>query len=145
MLTGFYPADFEYYSAMWCMAVDTRLILLVRVVNEASLLAGGSGLHECNLFDRRPHTVLCVLYKIKSNPMHPLCRALTVLFVSVWVTRGALVAHRYSHTPPRCRTSKYCNNFIPHSVSLENDLGDSVFNGVRLAGFKTKVNASLLA
>ena len=31
----------------------------------------------------------------------------------VRVTRGALVAHRYTYAPPRCRTSQYCRTFIP--------------------------------
>ena len=40
----------------------------------------------------------------------------------VRVTRGALVAHRYTFAPPRCRTSQYRRTFIPLSVSLWNDL-----------------------
>ena len=38
--------------------------------------------------------------------MYLLCEALPVPFVPVWVTRGALVAHRYSYSlrPPRYRT-----------------------------------------
>ena len=35
--------------------------------------------------------------------------------------------------------------FIPMSVSLWNDLSDPVFDGVRLAGFKSRANAFLLA
>ena len=36
-------------------------------------------------------------------------------------------------------------NFISLSVSLWNDVSDPVFDDVRLAGFKSKVNAFLLA
>ena len=39
-------------------------------------------------------------------------------YVSVRVTRSALVAHRYTYAPPRCRTSQYSRTFIPISVSL---------------------------
>ena len=39
-----------------------------------------------------------------------------------WVTRGALVTHRYTYAPPRCRTLQYSRTFIPFSVSLWNDL-----------------------
>ena len=46
-----------------------------------------------------------MLFKIKSNPMHPLSGALPVPYVSARVTRGALVAHRHSFAPPRCRIS----------------------------------------
>ena len=65
-----------------------------------------------------------MLYKIRCNPMHPLCGALPVPYVPVWVTRGALIAHRYTYAPPRCRTSQYHRTFIPLSVSLWNDLVD---------------------
>ena len=46
-----------------------------------------------------------MLFKIKSNPMHPLSGALPLLHVPARVTCGALVAHRHSFEPPRCRTS----------------------------------------
>ena len=58
------------------------------------------------------------------------------------VTRGALVAHRHSFDP-RCRTSQYRRSFVPLSVSLWNDLSDPVFDGVGLAGFKSRANAFL--
>ena len=61
------------------------------------------------------------------------------------VTRGAFVAHWHSFATPRCRTSQYCRTFVPLSVSLGNDLSDPVFDGVRLAGFKSRANAFLLA
>ena len=77
--------------------------------------------------------------------MHPLYGALPVPYVPVRVTRGAVIAHRYTYAPPRCRTSQYHRTFIPWSVSLWNDLSDPVSDGVELAGFKSKVNAFLLA
>ena len=77
--------------------------------------------------------------------MHPLCGALPVPYVPVRVTRGAVIAHRYTYAPPRCRTSQYRRTFILWAVSLWNDLSDPVLDGVGLAGFKGKVNAFLLA
>ena len=65
--------------------------------------------------------------------------------VPVRVTRGALVLHLYTYAPPCCRTSQYHMNFIPPSASLYNDLADSVFDGVRLAGFKRRENVILFA
>ena len=44
-----------------------------------------------------------------------------------------------------CRTSQYRRSFVPLSVSLWNDLSDPVFDGVGLAGFKSRANAFLLA
>ena len=77
--------------------------------------------------------------------MHPLCGALPVPFVLARVTRVALIAHRYSYKPPRCRTFQYSRTFIPHSLSQWNYLVDSMFDGVGLAGFTRKVNALLLS
>ena len=77
--------------------------------------------------------------------MYPLCGALPVPYVPMRVTRGALVAHRYTYEPLRCRTSQYCRTFIPLSVSLWNDLADPVFDGVGLAGLKSRANTVLLA
>ena len=77
--------------------------------------------------------------------MHPLYGALPVPYVMMRVTLGAEIAQRYTYAPPRCRTSQYRRTFIPLSVSLWNDLSDPVFDGVGLAGFKSKANAFLLA
>ena len=46
-----------------------------RIVSGACFLAGG--VLNCNLFHRRSVAVLCMLYKIRCNPMYPLCRAST--------------------------------------------------------------------
>ena len=86
-----------------------------------------------------------MLFKIKSNPMHPLSGVLPLPYVPARVTRGALVAHRHSFAPPCCTTSQYRRTFVLHSVSIWNDLSDPVFDGVGLAGFKSRANAFLLA
>ena len=75
------------------------------------------------------------------NPLQPL----PVPHVPVRVTCGAFVAHRYTSAPHRCRTSQYPRSFIPLAESLWNDLGDPVFDGVGLAGFKSRANPFLLA
>ena len=133
----------EYCSAVWCLAADTHLKLLDRVVSGACFLAGG--VLNCDLSHRRSVAVLCMLYKIRCNPKQPLCGAQPVSYVSARVTRGALIAHRYTFAPPRCRTLQYCMTFIPLSVSLWNDLVDPVFDCVGLAGFKSRSNAFLVA
>ena len=74
----------------------------VTVVNGACFLTGG--VLDCDLAHRRSVAVLCMLYKTRCYPMHSLCDALLVPYVPVLVTRGALVAHRYTYAPPRCRT-----------------------------------------
>ena len=51
------------------------------VVSGASFLTGG--VSDCDLAHRRSVAVLCMLYKIRSNPMYPLYGALTVPYVPV--------------------------------------------------------------
>ena len=70
-----------------------------------------------------------MLFKIKSNLKHPLSGALPSPYVPARVTRGALVAHRHSFAPLRCKTW--------------NDLSNPVFDGVGLVGFKSRANAFL--
>ena len=128
---------------MWCSAAYSHLKLLDGVVRSAGFLAGG--VLECNLAHRRSVAELCMLFKIKSNPMNSLSGALPLPYVPARVTRGALVADRHSFEPPRCRISQYLRSFVPLSVSRWHDLCDPVFDGVALAGFKSKANAFLLA
>ena len=140
---GFVLPVLEYCSAVWCSAADTHLKLLNRAVSGALFLTGG--VFECGISHRRSVAVLCMLYKIRCNPVHPLNGALPGPYVPARVTRGALVAHRYTYAQPCCKTLQYSRTFIPFSVSLWNDLASSVFDGVGLAGFKSRANASLLA
>ena len=128
---------------MFCSAADTHLKLLDRVVSGARFLSGG--VFEYDLEHRRSVVVLCMLYKIRCNTLHPLYGALTGPYVPVRVTRGAVIAHRFSYEPHRGRTLQYSRTFIPFSVSLRNDLSDPVFDGVGMAGFKSWAFVSLLA
>ena len=73
--------------------------------------------------------------------MYHLNDALPAPYVPVRVTRGPLVAHRYTYAASRCKTSQYRRTFIPVSVSRWNDLADLVFNGVGLAVFKSRANS----
>ena len=119
------------------------LKLLDSVVSGARFLTGG--VFECDIDHRRFVAVLCMLYKIRCNPVHPLNCALPGPYVSVLVTRGALVAHNRTYAPPRCRTSQYQRIFMLLSVCFWNDLAGTVFDGVGVAGFKSRANAFLLA
>ena len=96
---GFVLQLFEYCSAVWCSAADTHLKLLDRAVSGPRFLT--AGVFECDIAHRRSVPVLCMLYKIRCNPMHPLNGSLPGPYVSVRVTRGALVAHRCTYAPPR--------------------------------------------
>ena len=111
---------------MWCSAADSHLKLLDRVVRRDGFLAGG--VLECNLAHRRSVAELCMLFNIKSNPMCPLSDALPLQYVPARVARCALVAHRHSFTPPRCRTSKYRRSFVLLSVSFWDCQGTGVLS-----------------
>ena len=71
---GFVLPVLDYCSAVWCSAADTQLKLLDRAVSAAQFLTGG--VFECDIAHRRSVTVLCMLYKIRCNPMHSLNDAL---------------------------------------------------------------------
>ena len=141
MLSGFCPASF---GVLFCsLVLGCRFKLLHRAVSGAQFLTGG--VFECDIPHRRSVAVLCMLYKIRFNPVHPLNGALPGLYVPARVTRCALVAHRYTYAQPHCRTLQDSRTFIPFSVSLWNDLANPVFDGVGLVGFKSRANASSLA
>ena len=65
------------------------------------------GVFECDITHCWSIAVLCMLYKIICNPMHLLNGALPEPYGLVLVTRGALVAHRYTFAPPRCTTGLF--------------------------------------
>ena len=98
---GFVLPVLEYCSAVWCSAAEKHLKLLERAVSGALFLAGG--VFECDISHRLSGAVLYMLYNIRCNPVHPLNGALPGPYVPVRVTRGAMVAHRYTYAPPRCR------------------------------------------
>ena len=80
---GFVLPVSEYCSAVWCSAarlpIHTLNYWTMDVVSYASFLTGG--VFECDLADRRSVVVLCMLYKIRCNPMHHLYGALPVPYV----------------------------------------------------------------
>ena len=101
----------EYCSAVWCSAADTHLKLLDHAVSGDRFLT--KGVFECDIALLRSVAVLCMLYKIRRNPLHNLIWSLPGPYVPVRVALGALVAHRYIYSPPHCRTSHYHRTFIP--------------------------------
>ena len=110
---------------------------------ECCFLAGA--VLEWNLTHWRYVAVLCMLFKIKSSPIHPSSGALPLPYFPARVTRGALVPHMYSFVLPRYGTSQYRRTFVYLSVYLWNDLSNPVFYRVGLAVFKSRANAFLLA
>ena len=67
---GFALPVLEYCSAVGCLAADTHLKLLDGAVSGARFLTGG--VFECDIAHRRSMVFLCMIYKIRCNPMHPL-------------------------------------------------------------------------
>ena len=87
-----------------------------------------------------------MLFKIKSNPMHLLsgvllsrmCRRvlLVVLLLLMGTRSRLLVVGLLTIAEPL---------IVPLTVSLWNEINNPVFDGVGLAGFKSRANAFLLA
>ena len=102
---GFVLPVLEYRSAVWCSPADIHPKLVDSAVSGARFLTGG--MFECDIDNRRSVGVLCMHFKIKCNPVHPLNGSLPGPYVPVRITCWALVAHWYSYAPPRCRTSQY--------------------------------------
>ena len=96
---GFVLPVLEYCSEIWCSSADTHLKLLDRAVSGARFLTWG--VFECDIAHRRSLAVLCMLYKIRCNSVHPLNGALPGSYVPVTVTRGAqgLDAQKYLWHP----------------------------------------------
>ena len=132
-ISGFWSTALQYGARL---PIHTLNYWTVQSVHGARFLTGG--VFVCDIAHRRSVSVLCMLYEIRCIPVHPLNGALPGEYVLVRVTRSALVAHRYSYATPRYRTSQYHKTFIPLSVSLWNDLANPVFDGVGLAGFKSR-------
>ena len=78
-----------------------------RAVSGARFLTGG--VFESDISHRQSVAVLCMVYKIRCNPVHPLNGALSGPYVPARVTCGALVAHRYTYA--MCTLSSSLQNF----------------------------------
>ena len=101
-----------------CPAADTHLKLLDRAVSGALFLTGG--VFECDISHRLSVAVLYMLYKIRCDPVHPLNGALPGPYVPARVTRGALVAHRYTYAQPSLQNLAVQQDFYSlFSVPLE--------------------------
>ena len=90
--------------------------LLDCAVSGARFLTGD--VFECDIAHRRSVEVQCTLYKIRFYPMHHLNGALPGPYTPEWITPGALVAHRYTYAPPRCRTSHSAGLLFPSQCPL---------------------------
>ena len=130
----------------WSIVLQSRarlpihLKLLDRAVSGARFLTGG--VFECDISHRRSVAVLCML--ITSGVTR--CTLLMVLSLDRMCQRGL---HAVLWSVHLCTASlqnlAVQQDFYSLSVSLWNDLANPVFDGVRLACFKSRANASLLA
>ena len=70
LLRSFWSFVLPFFE--YCSAANSHLKLLGIVVRSAGFLPGG--VLECNLAHRRSVAELCMLFKIKCNPMRPLIK-----------------------------------------------------------------------
>ena len=81
---------------------------LHRVVSGASFFT--EFMFECDLAHRRSVAILCMLYKIRCNLLHPLYGAVSVSYVPVRVTRGAIdsLMHLFAAEPRSIAGLLFC-------------------------------------
>ena len=70
-----------------------------------------SQINKCIIYEANELSI--TLSTLWRNPLHPLYGALPVPYVPVQVTLGAVIAHRYTYAPPRCRTSQITGLSFP--------------------------------
>ena len=115
---------------MWCSAADTPhlklLYLVVTVVSDADFLTWG--VFECDIALRRSVAALCMLNKIRCNPMHPPYGALPVQYNmhECGLRLLLLIGHLYTNALQN----------LPVPQDFYSPLYSSVFDGVGLGGFK---------
>ena len=81
----------EFCSAARCSAANTHLKQLDRSVCGARFLTGG--VFECDITHRRSVAVLCMLYKIRCNPVHPLNGAIAGPYMCQCEVHAVLCSH----------------------------------------------------
>ena len=99
-----------------CLAADRNFKLLDRAVSGARFLTGG--VFDCDIAHHRSVAVLCMLYKIRCNPVHPLNGALSGPCVPVRVTCSALVTHWYTYAEPRSTAGLFFAYRCPSGMIL---------------------------
>ena len=132
----------QFFSTVLKCGAQLPIHTLNHVVSGARFLT--AGMFECNIAYRRSVAVLCMLYTIRCNPMHPfdyldsMCQC--GLHALPWSHIGILIRRLFC-----CGTWSTAELLFPYQYLQWNDLADPVFDGVGLAGFKSRANAFLLA
>ena len=130
MLSGFCLPVLKYCFAVWCPAVDISHFKTSGPRCQWCLFFTWC-LFEFDIAYHQSGAVLCILCKIRSNPI-----TIFITILTVCASEG--------YTRFFGRTSIYSlqSLAVPElSVSLWNDLSDPVFDGVELAWVKRKANA----
>ena len=114
---GFVLPVLEYYSAVWCSAANAYLKLLYRAVSGARFLTGS--VLECDISHRRSVAVLCMLYKIRCYPVHPL--KYIYIYINIWCSTWTVCAS--AGYTPRCsgRTSAHLCTASLQNLAVEQD------------------------
>ena len=110
-----------------CSAADTQLKLLHRVVNGAIFLTGG--VFECDISHRRSVAVLCMLYKIRWDQMHPFYLALpgpymwhyrlhAVLWSHIGILQGSLQSPAVYRRPVIPQAVYHCGTILVTQYSM---------------------------
>ena len=127
-----------YRSVLWCLATDMHLKLLDSAVSDAHFLT--RGVFESNTAHSQSAAVLCMLYNIGCNLIHSLYGAVPLsnvpvrLHMLLWSHISMLMC--FLATKPHSTVG-----LLLPSECLCVMILLTVFDGVRLIGFKCKANA----
>ena len=97
----------------------------------------------CDLGHRRNVSTVCMLYKIRSNPSHPLHTSVPGQYVPARNTRLASSLHSHTLQVKKCLTSQFQRCLLPCAVRLWNSLAGDTCVACSMHTFKSKANKNL--
>ena len=101
----------EYCATVWSSAAASYIRLVDKVLNTGQFLCDSKPL--CDLGHRRNVSTVCMLYKIRSNPSHPLHTCVPGQYVPARNTRLASSLHSHTLQMVNCLTSQFQRCFLP--------------------------------
>ena len=131
----------EYCAPVWSSAAASHIRLVDKVLNTGQFLCDGNPL--CDLGHRRNVGKVCMLYKIRSNPSHPLHSCVPGQYVPARNTGLASSLHSFTLQAVKCHTSQFQRCFLPSAVRLWNSLDGDTCAAGSVHTFKSKANKYL--
>ena len=133
---------FEYCSPVWVSAAETHLRLLDKAFGQIKFLLPTLNI---SLSHRRIVGSLSYLYKIYSNPTHPVYHLLPPPYRPSRVTRYSVMINDRAFSLPRCHSTQFTRSFFPLTCGLWNTLPNEIVCSTNVDAFKRRANSFLLS